>query len=245
MHLLRIDLNLLVVFDTVFAAGSITAASRKLNLSQPAVSHALARLRDVFGEPLFERQGRGIVPTPFARSIAGPVREALSAMERTFGQAAGFEPASAERHVRIGLREARPASSRNGPGRRRIRRCTRRAAAGRGARAARTRADRPPGRDCAQGPSTAATHEAQRLEPGRLPRARARAGIVAPPRPLAGRRCTAVARQVLERDTNQIVGLPLEGINLETYMYWPANAASDAANRWLRDQVRTALRNRR
>ena len=42
----------------------------------------------------------------------------------------------------------------------------------------------------------------------------------------------------------QVVGLPLDGINLETYMYWPANAERDAANRWLRDQVRTALRNR-
>ena len=46
MHLSRIDLNLLVVFDAVFTAGSITAASRKLNLSQPAVSHALARYGD-------------------------------------------------------------------------------------------------------------------------------------------------------------------------------------------------------
>ena len=92
MHLSRIDLNLLVVFDAVFTAGSITAACRQLNLSQPAVSHALARLRDVFGAPLFERQGRGIVPTPLARSIAGPVRAALGAMERTFEQAAGFEP---------------------------------------------------------------------------------------------------------------------------------------------------------
>ncbi len=106
MHLSRIDLNLLVVFDTVFTAGSITAACRQLNLSQPAVSHALSRLRDVFGEPLFERQGRGIVPTPLARSIAGPVREALGAMERTFEQAARFEPSSTERHFRIGLREA-------------------------------------------------------------------------------------------------------------------------------------------
>ncbi len=53
------------------------------------------------------------------------------------------------------------------------------------------------------------------------------------------------ARHVLERDTTQVVALPLEGITLETYMYWPANAASDAANRWLRDQVRSALRSRR
>jgi DNA-binding transcriptional LysR family regulator len=53
------------------------------------------------------------------------------------------------------------------------------------------------------------------------------------------------ARHVLERDTNQIVALPLDGISLETYMYWPANAERDAASRWLRDQVRTALRSRR
>jgi DNA-binding transcriptional LysR family regulator len=52
------------------------------------------------------------------------------------------------------------------------------------------------------------------------------------------------ARHVLERATTQVVALPLEGITLETYMYWPANAASDAANRWLRDQVRNALRDR-
>jgi DNA-binding transcriptional LysR family regulator len=106
MHLSRIDLNLLVVFDAVFAAGSITDASRRLNLSQPAVSHALARLRELLGEPLFERQGRGIASTPYARAIAGPVREALASMERTLQRASDFEPAATERTFRIGLREA-------------------------------------------------------------------------------------------------------------------------------------------
>src|SRR5512136_1752488 len=106
MHLSRIDLNLLVVFDTVYTEGGITAASRKLNLSQPAVSHALGRLRELFGEPLFERQGRGIAPTPLARAIAGPVREALSAVQKTLGEAGRFDPATAERHFRIGMREA-------------------------------------------------------------------------------------------------------------------------------------------
>lgn len=106
MHLSRIDLNLLVVFDAVFTAGGITAASRRLNLSQPAVSHALGRLRDLLGEPLFERQGRGIAPTPYARSIAGPVREALASMERTLQRANEFHPATTERTFRIGLREA-------------------------------------------------------------------------------------------------------------------------------------------
>ena len=106
MHLSRVDLNLLVVFDTVYSEGGITAASRKLHLSQPAVSHALARLRELFGEPLFERHGRGVVPTPLARSIAGPVRAALASMQRTLLEAGRFEPAHAERGFRIGLREA-------------------------------------------------------------------------------------------------------------------------------------------
>ena len=220
MHLSRIDLNLLVVFDTVFAAGSITAASHKLNLSQPAVSHALARLRDVFGEPLFERQGRGIAPTPLARSIAGPVREALgrwsarSARLRVSNRhrraALPHRPARGARTQRAArteqgrlrrgttsqpvVRKARPPSSRNGSCGRRIRRRARRAAAGSGSRAARARAHRSPGGDRTQGPSAAAPHAAQRLEPGRLPGARSRAGVVAPARPLAGRRRLAVAR---------------------------------------------------
>jgi DNA-binding transcriptional LysR family regulator len=106
VHLSRLDLNLLVVFDAVYTAGSITAAGRRLNLSQPAVSHALARLREALGEPLFERQGRGIAPTPFARSIANPVRQALDSMERTFDGVQQFDPARAERTFRVGLREA-------------------------------------------------------------------------------------------------------------------------------------------
>ncbi|HVN43125.1 MAG TPA: LysR substrate-binding domain-containing protein [Steroidobacteraceae bacterium] len=105
MHLSRVDLNLLVVFDTVLNAGGVTAASRKLNLSQPAVSHAIARLRAVFGDRLFERQGRTMVPTPFARSIAGPVRTALDTLERTLDTAGGFDPLSSERTFRIGVRD--------------------------------------------------------------------------------------------------------------------------------------------
>jgi DNA-binding transcriptional LysR family regulator len=105
MHISRIDLNLLVVFDTVLTEGGITAASRKLNLSQPAVSHALSRLRGLFGDPLFERQGRSMVPTPMARSIAGPVRSALGTIARTLGESGRFDPSSSERTFRIGLRD--------------------------------------------------------------------------------------------------------------------------------------------
>ena len=51
------------------------------------------------------------------------------------------------------------------------------------------------------------------------------------------------ARHVLDPGSNQLVALPLEGVTLETYMYWPANAERDAANRWLREQVRAAMGN--
>ncbi|WP_354678065.1 LysR family transcriptional regulator, partial [Cupriavidus plantarum] len=68
MQLSRIDLNLFVVFDAIYSEGSITAAARQLNLTQPAVSHALGRLRTLFDDPLFERRGQGMAPTPLAPS---------------------------------------------------------------------------------------------------------------------------------------------------------------------------------
>lgn len=105
MHISRIDLNLFVVFDTVLAEGGITAASRRLNLSQPAVSHALARLRELLGDPLFERQGRGMVPTPYARGIAGDVRQALARLEGTFREAGPFVPARSERRFAVAFRD--------------------------------------------------------------------------------------------------------------------------------------------
>jgi DNA-binding transcriptional LysR family regulator len=55
MHISRVDLNLFVVLDAIFTEGGITAASQKLRLSQPAVSHALGRLRGLFGDPLCVR----------------------------------------------------------------------------------------------------------------------------------------------------------------------------------------------
>ena len=72
------DLNLLAVFDAVARTGSVTAAAAQLALSQPAVSHALNRLRKAMGDPLFTRSGRGLVPTPRAVAMLGPVREVLA-----------------------------------------------------------------------------------------------------------------------------------------------------------------------
>src|SRR5262250_1958228 len=73
MQLSRVDLNLFTIFDAIYRDGGITPASRRLHLSQPAVSHALARLRELLDDPLFERRGHDMVPTPLARSIAANV----------------------------------------------------------------------------------------------------------------------------------------------------------------------------
>lgn len=103
-RLARFDLNLLQVFDAIHAKGGVSAAARHLNLSQPAISHALAKLRDAFDDPLFVRQGNKLVPTPAARAIAGPVREALRGLDAALDAAASFDPAQSTREFRIGVR---------------------------------------------------------------------------------------------------------------------------------------------
>ena len=103
-HLARFDLNLLRIFDAIFAKGGVSAAARHLNLSQPAISHALARLRAQFDDPLFVRQGNRLVPTSAARAIAGPVREALRGLDVALDAATAFDPAQTTREFRIGVR---------------------------------------------------------------------------------------------------------------------------------------------
>jgi DNA-binding transcriptional LysR family regulator len=104
MNLARFDLNLLRVFDAVLALEGASRAARHLNLSQPAVSHALAKLRGELSDPLFVRQGNRLVPTPVARALAGPVREALRRIETALAHSAGFDPARSTREFRIGIR---------------------------------------------------------------------------------------------------------------------------------------------
>ncbi len=103
-RLARFDLNLLQIFDAIHAKGGVSAAARHLNLSQPAISHALAKLRDAFDDPLFVRQGNKLVPTPAARAIAGPVREALRGLDAALDSATDFDPALSTREFRIGIR---------------------------------------------------------------------------------------------------------------------------------------------
>src|SRR5437870_5522427 len=90
MNVADLDLNLLRVFDAVLREGSVTAAAARLALTQPAVSNALGRLRALFGDPLFVRTARGMEPTPFARGVAEPVRQALALLDTALAHGPGF-----------------------------------------------------------------------------------------------------------------------------------------------------------
>lgn len=76
-NLRQLDLNLLLVFDALMQEQNLSRAALRLHLSQSTVSNALARLRQQLGEPLFQRTARGMVPTPHAHILYGPVRQAL------------------------------------------------------------------------------------------------------------------------------------------------------------------------
>src|SRR5690242_13104709 len=101
MNVQDIDLNLLRVFDAVLQERSVTAAAARLELTQPAVSNALSRLRKLLGDGLFGRTPAGMEATPFARGVAEPVRQALALLDTALAHGPGFEPASATRTFRF------------------------------------------------------------------------------------------------------------------------------------------------
>jgi DNA-binding transcriptional LysR family regulator len=103
MNLRNIDLNLLVTLDALLAEPNVTRASRRLHLSQPAVSSQLARLRLVFDDPLLvpAANGRGMTPTPRALELAEPLREALHDLEAAMYGPAMFDPCSDSRRFVI------------------------------------------------------------------------------------------------------------------------------------------------
>lgn len=76
MRLRNLDLNLLLVFDAVLQKRSVVRAAEALAISQPAVSHALNRLRHTLKDGLFVRTPTGMVPTPRAEQLAIPIRRA-------------------------------------------------------------------------------------------------------------------------------------------------------------------------
>src|SRR5882757_5397632 len=97
-----IDLNLLVVFDAIMRERSVTRAGRRLGLSQPAMSHALTRLRHALKDDLFIRSPKGMLPTPRAEQLALPVRQALDGLQRSL-EPTQFDPSTATRNFRVAV----------------------------------------------------------------------------------------------------------------------------------------------
>jgi LysR family transcriptional activator of mexEF-oprN operon len=99
----RVDLNLLIVFETLMHERSVTRAAEKLFLGQPAISAALARLRTLFDDPLFVRTGRAMEPSARAQEIFALLSPALDSISTAVSRAAAFNPATSTAVFRIGL----------------------------------------------------------------------------------------------------------------------------------------------
>ncbi|WP_261836553.1 LysR family transcriptional regulator [Vibrio ishigakensis] len=95
------DLNLLKTFDAVMKTQSVNEAALALNITAPAVSHALNRLREQYQDPLFVRQGRGIVPTNFAVELHADIQEPLSLLIDGAESRETFDPMSSQRTFRV------------------------------------------------------------------------------------------------------------------------------------------------
>jgi DNA-binding transcriptional LysR family regulator len=98
----NLDVTLLQLFDCVRRTGNLSAAGAELGMSQPAVSRALARLREMYGDPLFIRRPRGVAATPFAETLAAPVASALETLRGTF-QRPTFDGHTERRAFRVAL----------------------------------------------------------------------------------------------------------------------------------------------
>ncbi|MCG4454609.1 MULTISPECIES: LysR family transcriptional regulator [unclassified Pseudomonas] len=101
----RLDLNLFRVFEVIYRERNLTRSAVILHLSQSAVSHALARLREQIGDPLFVRDGRGVAPTPLAEQLAPSIQEALSSLRRSVGGWQAFDPQRDRRSFTLNMAE--------------------------------------------------------------------------------------------------------------------------------------------
>jgi DNA-binding transcriptional LysR family regulator len=101
IELRRLDLTLLMVLDGALRHRKLTTVAQQLGLTQPAISHALTRLRDILGDPLFVRRANGVQPTPRALALAQPVAQALATLREALQQGRRFDPSCATREFRI------------------------------------------------------------------------------------------------------------------------------------------------
>jgi DNA-binding transcriptional LysR family regulator len=101
MRLRRLDLTLLLVFAGLMRHRRATAVAEEMGLTQSTISHALARLRDIFGDPLFLRRPHGLEPTAVAVELEAPVRASIAALAAALGGPPAFDPAAYAGTVRI------------------------------------------------------------------------------------------------------------------------------------------------
>ena len=98
----RFDLNLLTTFDALWRERNVTRAAKRLNVTQPAVSNALSRLREAFNDELFIRTPSGVEPTERCVEISAELKLALQHVEKALAPTDSFDPLTSERVFRIG-----------------------------------------------------------------------------------------------------------------------------------------------
>jgi len=103
MNIYNFDLNLLRVLDALLRERNVSRAAERLSLSQPAVSNALNRLRELLDDPLLVRVGRAMQPTPRALSLEAPIRDALQQIEHTLNAGDFFDPSTSHQRFVIAV----------------------------------------------------------------------------------------------------------------------------------------------
>lgn len=101
MRYRRLDLNLLIALDALLGDRSVTKAAAKLNITQPAMSGALARLREYFEDPLVIQIGRQMELTPLAQSLVGPIHDVIMRIDSVISTEPDFEPRTSKRHFSL------------------------------------------------------------------------------------------------------------------------------------------------
>ena len=106
MHLREVDANLLVTLDALLVDASVTRAAERLGRSASAISHALAKLREIFADELFVRAGQKLVPTAKAMELAPTVHVILAGMESLLRPNKPFDPSETSRDFAVAASEA-------------------------------------------------------------------------------------------------------------------------------------------
>lgn len=105
MNINTVDLNLFLVFHAIYRNRSVTLAGERIGMTQSAVSNALKRLRERFDDMLFVRAPDGMLPTPLAERMIGPVEAALAHLSNAIDHGRHFDPATSNRAFRIAINE--------------------------------------------------------------------------------------------------------------------------------------------